>query len=174
MWLDRAAHARIPGRRNALVAVARALERLDLWAQAQAMFRRIQADYVALRALWPDAPMMADREMLLHSLRLALIHRIWLISTAIPDFSPRHGITRATLDGRILRLDIPSSVQFLAEVFPAAPDASADRDYAEPRGPRASAAYTREHAEIFTPMARLFGLVREISSAVTHEVGAFG
>ena len=50
MWLDRAASARLPGRRQALVAVARALERLDLWAPAQAMFRRIQADHVALRA----------------------------------------------------------------------------------------------------------------------------
>jgi phosphoenolpyruvate carboxylase len=174
MWLDRAAHARRPGRRNALVAVARALERLDLWAQAQAMFRRIQADHVALRALWPDAPLMSDREMLLHSLRLAMIHRIWLISTEIPDFSPRHGITRSTLDGRILRLDVPSSVKFLTEVFPAAPDPSADRDFAEPRAPRATAAYTREHEEIFLPMARLFALVREISTAVTHEVGAFG
>ncbi len=174
MWLDRAAHARIPGRRNALVSVARALERLDLWAQAQAMFRRIQADHVALRALWPDAPMMADREMLLHSLRLALIHRIWLVATAIPDFSPRHGITRSTLDGRVLRLDIPASVKFLTEVFPAAPDPSADRDFAEPRAPRAAEAYAREHADIFAPMARLFGMVREISTAVTHEVGAFG
>jgi phosphoenolpyruvate carboxylase len=174
MWLDRAAHARVPGRRQALVAIARALERLDLWAQAQAMFRRIQADHVALRALWPDAPMMSDRLMLLHALRLAMIHRIWLISTNIPDFSPRYGVTRQGLDGRILRLDVPSSVKFLMEVFPAAPDPSADRDFAEPRAPRAAAAYSREHAEIFNPMARLFSLVREISSAVTHEVGAFG
>jgi phosphoenolpyruvate carboxylase len=174
MWLDRAAHARIPGRRQALVAVARALERLDLWAPAQAMFRRIQADHVSLRAVWPDAPRLADRELLLHSLRLALIHRIWLIASAIPDFSPRHGVTRAALDQRILRLDIPSSLAFLAEVFPSQPDPAAERDYAEPRAPRAAAAYAREHAEIFAPMARLFALVREIGTAVTHEVGALG
>jgi phosphoenolpyruvate carboxylase len=174
MWLDRAAHARIPGRRQALVAVARALERLDLWAPAQAMFRRIQADHVSLRAVWPEAPQLADREMLLHSLRLALIHRIWLLSSAIPDFSPRHGVTRATLDGRILRLDIPPALKLLSEVFPSAPDPAADRDYAEPRAPRATAAYAREHEEIFAPMARLFALVREISTAVTHEVGALG
>jgi phosphoenolpyruvate carboxylase len=174
MWLDRAAHARIDGRRQALVSVARGLERLDLWAQAQAMFRRIQADHVSLRAVWPDAPHLADREMLLHSLRLALIHRIWLLSSAIPDFSPRHGVTRATLDGRILRLDIPAALQLLSEVFPSAPDPDVDRDYAEPRAPRAATAYAREHAEIFTPMGRLFALVREISVAVTHEVGALG
>ncbi len=174
MWLDRAAHARIPGRRQALVAVARALERLDLWAQAQAMFRRIQADHVSLRAVWPEAPRLADRELLLHSLRLALVHRIWLLASAIPDFSPRHGVTRAALDQRILRLDVPSALAFLAEVFPSTPDPAADRDYSEPRAPRAAAAYAREHAEIFAPMARLFALVREIGTAVSHEVGAMG
>lgn len=174
MWLDRAAHARIPGRRQALVAVARALERLDLWAPAQSMFRRIQADHVSLRAVWPDAPRLGDRELLLHALRLALIHRIWLLASAIPDFSPRHGITRAALDQRILRLDVPAALVFLAEVFPAAPDPAAERDYAEPRAPRAAGAYAREHAEIFAPIGRLFALVREIGTAVMHEVGAFG
>ena len=174
MWLDRAAHARIPGRRQGLVAVARALERLDLWAQAQAMFRRIQADHVSLRAVWPDAPRLADRELLLHALRLALVHRLWLLASAIPDFSPRHGITRAALDQRILRLDIPAALAFLAEVFPSAPDPAAERDYAEPRAPRAAGAYAREHAEIFAPIGRLFALVREIGTAVSHEVGALG
>jgi phosphoenolpyruvate carboxylase len=173
-WLDRAAHAAIPGRRESLVSVARALERLDLWAPAQAMFRRIQADHVALRAAWPDAPAMASREMLLHALRLAVIHRIWLLATAIPDFSPRHGVTRAAVDLRLLRLDVASTLALLEEVFPAAPDPAAERDYAEPKAPRATAAYAREHAELFRPIARLFDLVREISAAVTHEVGAFG
>ncbi len=173
-WLDRAAHATIPGRREVLVSVARALERLNLWAPTQAMFRRIQADHVSLRAAWPEAPRMATREMLLHALRLALIHRIWLLAAGIPDFSPRHGVTRQMLEGRILRLDIPASMALLREVFPPTPDPAADRDYAEPRAPRAEAGYAREHAEIFQPMTRLFAQLREIGAAITHEVGAFG
>ncbi len=173
-WLDRAGHARIAGRREALVSVARALERLGLGAPVQAMFRRIQADHVALRAAWPDAPTMATRGAVLHALRLALVHRIWLMETTIPDFSPRHGVTRAALEGRILRLDIPQAISLLGEVFPSAPDPAADLDYAEPRGPRTDTAYVREHNEIFMPMSRLFDLVREIGTAITHEVGAFG
>ena len=173
-WLDRAAHARLQGRREQLVAVARALERLGLGAQVQAMFRRIQADHVALKAAWPTAPTMRTRALLLHALRLALIHRIWLLETAIPDFSPRHGVTRAALEQRILRLDIPQAVELLREVFPLAPDPAADQDYGEPAGPRADAAYAREHADILTPMIKLFAMVREISAAISHEVGAFG
>lgn len=173
-WLDRAGHTQRPGRRQALVAVARALERLDLWAQALSMFRRIQADHLALRAAWPNAPRMQPREVLLHALRLALIHRIWLLSTEISDFSPRHGVTRQGLESAILRLDIAAVLQMLSEIFPAAPDPAAECDYAEPHGPRTVEAYTREHTEIFEPMGRLFELVREIATAVTHEVGAFG
>ena len=152
-WLDRAAHTHGRAGREALVAVARALERLDIWAAAQSMFRRIQADHLALRVAWPDAPRMATREVLLHALRLALIHRIWLLATEISDFSPRHGVTRPVLEAAILRLDIEAALEVLAEIFPAAPDPSADCDYAEPAAPRGTAAYAREHAEIFAPDA---------------------
>jgi phosphoenolpyruvate carboxylase len=173
-WLDRAAHTRRPGRREALVGVARALERLNIWADAQSMFRRISADHLSLRVAWPDAPHMKTREVLLHALRLALIHRIWLLSTEISDFSPRHGVTRPVLEAAILRLDIDTSLQLLAEIFPAAPDASADYDYCEPAPPRGTTAYAREHHEIFAPMRRWFAMVREIATAITHDVGALG
>jgi phosphoenolpyruvate carboxylase len=173
-WLDRAAHTRMPGRREALVGVARALERMNIWADAQSMFRRISADHLALRVAWPEAPHMAAREVLLHALRLALIHRIWLLSTEIPDFSPRHGVTRPVLEAAILRLDMDASLRLLAEIFPVASDPSVDRDYGEPAAPRATTAYAREHTEIFAPMRRLFDMIREIATAITHEVGAFG
>ena len=112
--------------------------------------------------------------MLLHALRLALIHRIWLLATRIPEFSPRHGVTRRDLEAAVLRLEIPTALALLAEIFPEAPDASSECDYGEPAGPRASQAYAVEHAKVFAPMRRQFDLVREIATAITHEVGAFG
>jgi phosphoenolpyruvate carboxylase len=47
-------------------------------------------------------------------------------------------------------------------------------DFAEAPAPRAMRAYAREHAEVFAPMSRMYDCIREISMAVTHEVGAFG
>jgi phosphoenolpyruvate carboxylase len=173
-WLDRAAHTRRAGRRAGLVAVARALERLGVSASVHAMFRRIHADHLALRAAWPEGPSMGTREILLHALRLALIHRIWLLATEIPDFSPRHGITRSALEEAILRLEISSSLSLLAEIFPAGPDEAADLDYAEPASHVGSADYAEVHREILAPIGRLFALVREIGTAITHEVGALG
>jgi phosphoenolpyruvate carboxylase len=173
-WLDRAAHTPKGAGREALMAVARALERLNIWAAAQSMFRRVHTDHLALREIWPDAPCMQTREVLLHALRLALIHRIWLLATEISDFSPRHGVTRLVLERAILRLEIEQSLDLLGQIFPAASDQSEDFDFAEPAAPRGTTAYTREHEEIFTPMRALFGLVREIGTIITHEVGAFG
>jgi len=117
---------------------------------------------------------MATREVLLHALRLALVHRIWLLAAEISDFSPRHQVTRPVLEAAILRLDIEASLDVLSKIFPADPDPAAGFDYAEPAAPRTSDAYSKEHAEIFAPIREIFAMVREIATAVTHEVGAFG
>ena len=173
-WLDRAAQAGTAADRERMIAVAAALENLGMWAVSGSMLRRIQADHLALRGVWADAPAMAPGEQLLHAVRLAVVQRLWLLAARVPEFSPRHGVTRQALAVRMLRLDIPASLAVLAEVFPSRPDPAAERDFHEPRATRSAGVYAREHEEIFAPMARLFALVREVSTAVSHEVGAFG
>ncbi len=173
-WLDRAEHAGSARDREGMVAISAALEELGISAAAWAMLRRIKSDHLALRSVWPDAPAMSDAAVLLHALRLAIVQRIWMLATRIPDFSPRHGITRPALFMRVLRLDIPGALEVLAAVFPSRPDEAAAQDYHEPRGFRTPATYEREHTELFQPMGALFALVREIGAAITHEVGAFG
>ena len=173
-WLDRVPHATFPGRAAALMSVARALNRLGLWQDLTAMSRRIQIDWLALAKTWPDAPRMATSEVLLHALRIAAIQRIWLLGTAIPEFSPRHTITRQALEDRLLHLDVPACLELLAEIFPTTPDPAAARDYSEPAGRLSAVSYEREHAELFQPIGRLFATVREIGTAITHSIGAFG
>ncbi|HEX3984744.1 MAG TPA: phosphoenolpyruvate carboxylase [Acidisoma sp.] len=173
-WLDRAGHSVIPGRREALMAVATGLEQLNIWSDVLAMFRRVHADHLALRAAWADAPQMSERELLLHALRLAAIHRIWILTATIPDFAPRLGVMRTGLQQRLLRLDVPAALQTLGRIFPKAPDETTGTDFGEPGTSPNSLGYGREHDEIFTPISRYFALLREISTAICHEVGAFG
>ncbi|KAA2211642.1 phosphoenolpyruvate carboxylase [Teichococcus oryzae] len=173
-WLDRAAQTRRPGRPKALMAVAEALGTLGLADPARAVFRRLKADDLALRAAWPDAaPRMSDRLFALHALRLCLIHRIWLLAVSVPDFSPRHGVTREGLVQRLLRLDVPGAVDVLEQVFPAEDPPGAALDFAEPPAAR-HGGYGRERDEILRPLREMFGLVREISAVVSLECGAFG
>ena len=173
-WLDRAAHARLPGRAGKLAEVAAALDALGLWMPVQATVRQAQADQVQLRRAWPELPRMADREALLHSLRLAIISRLWLLAVEVPDFSPRHGATPEGVRARLLRLDVPATLELLGQVFPREGGAAAVRDYGEPAGVAVQTSYGREHEWVFEPMRRLFNLTREITAALAHEVGAFG
>jgi phosphoenolpyruvate carboxylase len=117
---------------------------------------------------------MPERLVLLHALRLALVHRLWLLAVSVPEFSPRHGMTREAVIARILALDVEPALHMLETIFPSAPDPVAGLDFHEPSAPEEGPSYAREHAEIFGPMRRLFGLVRGCSAAITHEVGAFG
>ena len=117
---------------------------------------------------------MPDRLVLLHALRLALIHRIWLLAVELPDFSPRHGATRETM--------VPACCNWMwsrcwrrwRRSSPPPPGAVVGLDFHEPRAGAGGAELRPEHAAIFRPMGRLFGLVRGCGAAITHEVGAFG
>ncbi|MFC7607426.1 hypothetical protein [Teichococcus aestuarii] len=141
--------------------MATALEELRLGDPARAVFRRLKADDLALRAAWPSdlpippgaigggpgVPRMSDRLFALHALRLCLIHRIWLLAVEVPDFSPRHGLTREGLVQRLLRLDVEGAVALLDQVFPIADPPGAELDFAEPPAPR-HGGYGREQEEI--------------------------
>lgn len=173
-WLDRAARSHGDGRIAAFLALARALEKAGLGDPARAVFRRLKADDLALRAAWPEgAPRMSDRLFALHALRLCLIHRIWLIAVTMPDFSPRHGVTREALVQRLLRLDVEAAVGLLEEIFPAVEPPEAALDFAEPPAPR-HGGYGQEQEEIIRPLRELFGMVREVSAIISLECGAFG
>lgn len=178
MWLDRAAHTRRAGRPVALMRVARALEDLGLTDPTRRVLRRLLADDIRLRGAWPKeggylAPAMSDRLFALHALRLCLIHRIWLIAVEMPDFSPRHSVTREGLVQRLLRLDVEGAADVFDAVFPVVEPAGASLDFAEPPTPR-HGGYGREHEEITEPLRELFAMVREVSAVVTLECDAFG
>ncbi|MBV1836529.1 phosphoenolpyruvate carboxylase [Acetobacter estunensis] len=172
-WLDRATVEAKASQRERYLSVMHDLEKLDFWADTQSMFRRIQADHLALRAAWPDAPTMAQPERLLHAIRIALIERIWLLATRVPFFMPRGNFTREVMMQRILCLEIPSVLRELDAVFPLA-GSKPDLDFHEPAGPQADNSYRQEHEEIFRPMREMFQIMREISVAIVHGVGAFG
>ena len=74
----------------------------------------------------------------------------------------------------MLRLDVPASLALLAEIFPRDPDPTIGLDFGEPPGPREGGTYEALHRDVFAPMLGLFALIREISGAIQHEIGAFG
>ena len=117
-WLDAAELAPDAGVRKELIGVSAAIEGLGFSSDAYAMLRKIQTDHLALRSVWPDAPRMAVEEQLLHAIRLAIVQRIWRLAIKVPTFSPRFGVTHKAVVTRLLRLDVPATLEVLATVFP--------------------------------------------------------
>lgn len=173
-WFDRARRTEREGRRDELLAVAEALARLDLAPALRRLFWRFASDRLQLKEAAGELPAMPVRLVALHALRLALLHKIWLFSTHIPDFRPHAGVTRELLLERILRLDMDGALALLGEIFPLNPDPALGLDFGEPPGPREGGAYAALHRDVIEPMRACFALLREISGAIQHEIGAFG
>jgi len=173
-WFDRARRTEREGRRDELLKVAEALARLDLAPALRRLFWRFASDRLKLKEAAGEVPQMSGRLVALHALRLALLHRIWLCATHIPDFRPHGGVTRELLVERILRLDMDGALVLLGEIFPLSPDEAIGLDFGEPPGPREAGAYEALHRDVVAPMRGCFALLREISGAIQHEIGAFG
>ncbi|WP_232631755.1 phosphoenolpyruvate carboxylase [Methylobacterium sp. Leaf118] len=174
VWLERARRTRRDGRREELVTIAAALERLNLAPDLRRLFGRLTGDWLFLQTAAPDLATMSARLTLLHAIRLALIHRIWFLAAHIPSFRPQAGLTREALLERVLRLDIDGCLKLLDEIFPVTPDPTLGLNFGEPPGPRDVGTYETEHNTLFGPIRRTFERVREISGIIQHEVGAFG
>src|SRR3546814_8040730 len=128
----------------------------------------------------PDAGLSEDARLelaLLHALRVALIHRIYLLGSHIPEFSPFENLTRADLIQLLVHLDVEQAIEILQQVFPRR-DAAAlrDLDFAEPATYVADAAqtYEHEHLTVFAPTAAHLELIRRLRGALTHSTGAMG
>lgn len=189
MWLNRAGRTKLAVRREELKNVAAHLERLDLHARLSKVYRHLQADQLALRdslrlcAASSGKPLAGisdeSREVLilLHSVRVALMHRVLLLATHIPDFSPQHGLTFEELFARIVRLDIEPVTDLLEEIFPDRHDnEAAGLDFGEAATYQGGVGqtYEQEHEKLFRPMRKWFELIRRIGTAITYEIGAVG
>jgi len=76
----------------------------------------------------------------------------------------------------MVQLDIDASLAKLGEIFPMTETDDENLDFGEPCTYESAEgqSYLQEHLLIFQPMARLYDLIRRISSAVTHNIGALG
>jgi phosphoenolpyruvate carboxylase len=178
MWLNGAGRTRRPARAKALRELARLTGRLDRHDRLARLVRQLQADQLwLLEAIEPAETVQRRRLLLLHGIRVAVIQRICLLATEIPNFRPQLGVTRDDILARLLELDVPSAVERLRVIFPHE-DGTQDRrdDFGETSQyrPEPALSYAIEHDALFSPMLKLFDLARRIGTAITYEMGAVG
>ena len=112
---------------------------------------------------------------LLHGVRIALIHEIFLLIARMPRFS---NLARSADDviNELLRLNINHGVDILRLGFPvseATPDPDAFGEAATYHTD-VDQGYEREHRELFDPIEDLYDLVRRVGTAISHITGGVG
>ncbi len=180
-WLDRTTQSLDRGWNGVLRRVSRVLEDAFDYDTMASFVRTLRRDAAELDDVLEQrqvagAPASADALARLHTLRLALIQLIYLKAMEIPQFSSRLEISLATLTERLLKLDVPDTVETLREIFPAAAPSDdtevyAERDTYVRTGP---SGYAAEHAQIFDPIERAYTLILETSALIALHLGAYG
>lgn len=190
VWLQRSASAGSVKLAEHMRTVAELLERPNSHDRQHRVMRRLYRDYLDLcdgMALL-DGPndlgcarlvLPGTRTALavLHALRVALIHEVYLLATQVPDFSPQFGTTYDRSIQRLLRLDVPGAVTVLEKVFSTKPpEGVLEEDYGEPATYSGddNHTYDTEHGEVFGPLRELHEAIRKVSSAVIHYIGFLG
>jgi phosphoenolpyruvate carboxylase len=190
-WLMHAARRSDDPRAEQLLYLAGVMERAALHERLKRIWRAFLRDYLSLAAALrehrrrtrdagaePIAVDAASRDSLhqLNALRIALIQELYLLASHVPEFSDRHELTRDGLLARLVQLDIDASLAKLGEIFPMTEVDDEALDFGEPTTYESTEgqSYRQEHLLIFQPMARLYELIRRISSAVIYNIGALG
>ena len=190
LWIIRAGATDDRAKAEDMLKLAEFLEENGAHERQNKVFRRLYKDFIVLSAALEEAgedgrpagcaTLVSDSTKdalgLLHAIRLAAIHEIYLLAMRLPEFSDRHATTLQQLINRVLHLDIPAAVETLEEIFPVTHDPVALDDFGEPATYLSddSQSYQFENEALFKPMEGLFALIRRVSTATAHRTGFFG
>jgi phosphoenolpyruvate carboxylase len=178
LWLTQAERAGRGVRARAAGDLSDLCETMALDGRLRRVVRRLERDGLELAPLLSVEDDVRRRRLLLvHGLRVALIQRICLLAAAVPDFSPDHGVTRAQIQERLMRLDEQGAVDRLEVIFPKDSGALGEgADFGEPATyrPDPALSYAMEDRDLFQPLLRLHDLVVRMGAVISHDIGAIG
>jgi phosphoenolpyruvate carboxylase len=106
---------------------------------------------------------------MLHGIRIALIHEIFLLISRMPRFTSSTRSAEEVVD-ELLHLNIKHGIDILRREFPISEPVYDPGAFGEVATYRMDTdqGYEREHRELFDPIENLYGLVCRVGSAITH------
>ena len=137
------------------------------------MVRELRRD-AALLQEWQKVDRRSGIEEL-HAKRIGDIRFIYLSAMAVPRFSSRLDVSLDDLVIRLLRLEVPSVIAELRQIFPAEAPATNDEGYGEKATYATGAGgYAHEHATIFDPIEEAYERILELSAVIALKIGSVG
>ena len=190
MWLSWSTRTADKQRSENMRSVANLLEGFDVHWRLNKVYRVLHQEYMEIRdwllgrkskgriAVGRGRVIekeIRDELLLMHGIRVAIFHEIFLLSVQIPKFSDQSGVSRDEIIAKIIRFDILDSVTILKKIFPIKKDEMKFTDYGEISNyiSEKNINYVREN-EIFKRLEALFECTRRVSSGINYFVGSVG
>jgi len=187
MWLARAARSSAANRSITMRKIYRIMEDWGMWHKIAPTVRIFRQDYDEVRSWLLHGEgisvvgggrvipkMLRDELLLIHALRIALIHEIFVLAAKLPEFSYQFGHSYTDIIHRIIQLDCDGAGEVLRKIFPPTSD-HMKQDYGEESSyKRGKTDYGRIHREIVNPIITKATQVRLLGQAVVNFIGAYG
>ncbi|MCW8914948.1 MAG: phosphoenolpyruvate carboxylase [Magnetovibrio sp.] len=186
IWLRRAEIENNPARAEQMQTLADMLRHSNRHEKVNRIYRIFLNDTLyldrGLKAVGADEmlPALVDEcypdLLLLHAVRIALIHEMFLIAARLPKFSDRHDSSSDDIINALLNLDVEHALKVLRRAFPVSGAATDAKAFGEEASYQTDSehGYAKEHKELFEPLEQLYDMTRRISTAVAHMSGAVG
>jgi len=191
MWLSWATRTADKARSENMKSVANLLESFDIHWRLNKVYRNLHQEYMEIRnwvlgrksrgrvAVGRGRVIekeIRDELLLMHGIRVAIFHEIFLLSVQIPQFSDQAGVSRDEVIAKLIRFDVPNAVSILRKIFPVGQQKSDYTDYGEISNyvSDKDIDYKKEEKNIFRQLEALHECARRVSSGITHFIGAVG
>ncbi len=191
MWLSWATRTADKTRSENMKSVANLLESFDIHWRLNKVYRNLHQEYMEIRnwvlgrksrgrvAVGRGRVIekeIRDELLLMHGIRVAIFHEIFLLSVQIPQFSDQAGVSRDEVIAKLIRFDVPNAVSILRKIFPVGQQKSDYSDYGEISNyvSDKDIDYKKEEKNIFRQLEALHECARRVSSGITHFIGAVG
>jgi phosphoenolpyruvate carboxylase len=191
MWLSWSTRTADIERSNNMKAVANLLESFDIHWRLNKVYRELHQEYMEIRdwvlgrkskgriAVGRGRVIekeIRDELLLMHGIRVAIFHELFLLSVQIPKFSDQAGVSRDEVIAKLIRFDVPEAVKILRTIFPVGKEKVNYSDYGEQSNyiSEKDINYTIEENTIFKQLEALHECAKRVSTGITHFIGSVG
>ena len=191
MWLSWSTRTADSNRSENMKEVANLLEKFDVHWRFNKVYRTLHQEYMEIRnwilgrknrgRIAVGRGRVVEKEirdelLLMHGIRVSIIHEIFLLSVRVPKFSDQAGTSRDEIIAKLIRFDVLDAVETLRKIFPVKNVNTSYSGFGEPSNylSEQNIDYSKEEKNIFRQLEALYECARRVSTGISHFIGAVG
>ena len=191
MWLSWSTRTADSERSENMKEVANLLEKFDVHWRLHKVYRKLHQEYMEIRNWILGRKLrgriavgrgrviekeIRDELLLMHGVRVAIFHEIFLLSVRVPKFSDQAGTSRDEIIAKLIRFDVVDAVSTLRKIFPVGREKTSNSGFSDKSNyvSETNINYTKEEKNIFKQLEALYECARRVSTGITHFIGSVG